>query len=248
MSDVVFQVAGASATGRSHLENDTGCEDACHIIHRKEGVVACVCDGAGSALRAAEGANALVHAVSEAIAARLSELHSPNIAETIIDAIRLTREKLALLGPLSEFHSTLCGVAITADQCLVFHLGDGVIMGINTDDWSDFVVSEPENGEFAETTYFFTQPQWQSHLRVFSAPKRYRTWFLMSDGCATFAAKTAPWRPTSNFLRPVHDYLCGQTNSEVRNKALLNTLQSPNTDRITADDKTLVWVREYGAN
>ncbi|WP_298450094.1 PP2C family serine/threonine-protein phosphatase [uncultured Marinobacter sp.] len=244
---MAFQVAGASATGRSHLEKDAGCEDAWHVVRRAEGVVACVCDGAGSASRSAEGANALAVAVAESLANRLTELHTHDISKTLVDAIVQTRDELAQLGSLPEFHATLCGIAITADQSLVFHLGDGLILGVNPDDWSDYVVSEPENGEFAETTYFFTLPQWQSHLRVFSAPKRYRTWFLMSDGCASFAAKSAPWRPTSNFLEPVHDYLSGQANSEVRNQALLSTLQSPATDKITADDKTLVWVHEHGA-
>lgn len=245
---MAFQLAGASATGRGHLENGTGCEDAHYVIESTDGVVACVCDGAGSAPRSAEGATALSRAICEALLPKLAYIQSDDIADTVSNAIRQTRDQLALKGPLNEFHSTLCGIAITAEQCLVFHLGDGVIMGINSGDWSDFVVSEPENGEFAETTYFFTLPQWQSHLRVFSAPRRYRTWFLMSDGCASFAAKTSPWRPTDNFLLPVHNYLRELPDPEARNATLLKTLQSPQTDRITADDKTLVWIHEQGAD
>jgi hypothetical protein len=64
----------------------------------------------------------------------------------------------------------------------------------------------------------------------------------MSDGTASFAAKTLPWRPTANFLVPVHNYLADLQDIEARNQAILSTLQSPQADRITADDKTLVWV------
>lgn len=243
---MTFQYGGASATGRRHLDHGTPGEDAFHLVETDAGVVACVCDGAGSASRSAEGAASLALNVSEALKLHLHCLHQESVVVALQDAIERTRNQLQELGPLADFHATLCGIALTADQCLVFHLGDGVVMGVNPGDWSDFVVSEPENGEFAETTYFFTLPQWQHSLRVFSAPRRYRTWFLMSDGSASFAVKTSPWRPTSNFLVPVHTHLCGLPDLESRNQALLNTLQSPQADRITADDKTLVWVHAQG--
>lgn len=237
-----FQSAGASATGRGHLEAGTGCEDAYHIVHSAHGVVACVCDGARSAARSAEGATTLAGNVCQALATRLPSIQSPELVMALVNAIQQTRDQLEADGSLSDYHATLCGIAMTQDQCLVFHLGDGVIIGIDPDNWSDYVVSEPENGEFAETTYFFTLPGWQSHLRVFSAQQRYRTWFLMTDGCASFAARTSPWRPTPNFMVPVHRHLESLPDTQSRELALLNTLQAPQTDRITADDKTLVWI------
>ncbi len=245
---MAFQYGGASATGKRHLDQGLPCEDAYQTVITDSGVVACVCDGAGSASRSAEGAFSLARNVATALSLRLDDLHLASTVLALTEAIEHTRDQLAQNGPLAEFHATLCGIALTTEQCLVFHLGDGVIMGINPDDWTDFVVSEPDNGEFAETTYFFTLPQWQQTLRVFSAPRRYRTWFLMSDGAASFAVKTSPWRPTDNFLKPVHQHLCGQPDPDSRSRALLSTLQSPQTDRITADDKTLVWVHDQGQN
>lgn len=243
---MAFQYAGASATGRGHLEAGTPCEDAHHIIPTADGIVACVSDGAGSASRSATGAATLVSKICSALVEQIGSLGQPGIMHTLVSTIQDTREELEALGPLSDFHATLCGIVLSGEQCLVFHLGDGVVMGINPDDWSDFVVSEPRNGEFAETTYFFTLPQWRQSLRVFAAPRRFRTWFLMSDGAASFAVKTSPWRPTANFLEPVHRHLCGLKDVESRNQALLGTLQSPEADRITADDKTLVWVHDQG--
>lgn len=238
----LFQYGGASAIGRSHLDRGKACEDAYHIVEEDGGIVACVCDGAGSAAQSAEGAASLALNVSMALSAEIGQLHQASAVLALQDAIEDTRRQLQRKGPLFDFHSTLCGIALSKNQCLVFHLGDGVVMGVNPDDWSDFVVSEPENGEFAETTYFFTLPEWRKSLRVFCAPRKYRTWFLMSDGTASFAAKTLPWRPTANFLVPVHNYLADLQDIEARNQAILSTLQSPQADRITADDKTLVWV------
>ncbi|MBY6032225.1 protein phosphatase 2C domain-containing protein [Marinobacter daepoensis] len=245
---MTFRYAGASATGKGHLDTGTDCEDAWRVTANEYGIVACVCDGAGSASRSAEGARCLADAVCEGLICELENLDSQTIIGTLAEAIENTRRALAERGPLSDFHATLCGVAMGHDQSVVFHLGDGIVLGTATPDWEDFVVSEPENGDFAETTYFFTLPDWRRHLRIFSVPGKYRSWFLMSDGTASFAVKTAPWRPTSRFLVPIHRYLLNQTNDTECSQALMSTLQSPEADRITADDKTLVWLNDQRQN
>lgn len=245
---MTFRYAGASTTGKSHLATGSNCEDAWRVRANDHGVVACVCDGAGSASRSAEGAQRLADAVCEALFCELENLDSPAFINALAEAIENTRHTLAEQGPLSDFHATLCGVAMGRDQSVVFHLGDGIVLGTATPDWEDFVVSEPENGDFAETTYFFTLPDWRRRLRVFSAPGKYRSWFLMSDGTASFAVKAAPWRPTPRFLVPIHDYLLNRADQTGCNQALMSTLQSPETDRITADDKTLVWLNDQSQN
>lgn len=237
-----IQSVGAAATGTSHVERNQPCQDAFAIASSLSGTVACVCDGAGSAARAEEGAQALARGVSQALSYDPHLLlRSADAAEQIVKAIQSVREQLSLRGPLAEFHATLCGVVVTAQGSLVFHLGDGLILGIDPDNWDDYLVSAPENGEFAETTYFFTMPGWQQHLRVMCAPARYRTWFLMSDGTASFAVRNGPWRPEKSFLQPVHDYL-RSVHRHTAEEALLGTLNDARSHRITTDDKTLVWL------
>ncbi|AQZ95572.1 PP2C family serine/threonine-protein phosphatase [Halopseudomonas phragmitis] len=234
--------AGAAVTGTSHVDNGQPCQDAFEIVASFSGVVACVCDGAGSAARSDEGARALAQGVCRTLSADLERsLTEANAFERIAGAIQSVREQLANRGPLEDFHSTLCGVVMTRQGNLVFHLGDGLIFGINPDDWDDCLVSEPENGEFAETTYFFTLPGWRQHLRVQCVPPRFSTWFLMTDGTASFAARSQPYRPERGFLQPVHNYLSSVTQFTGR-QALEGTLADPRTHRITADDKTLVWL------
>lgn len=238
--------AGAAVTGTSHTRNQQPCQDAFEILIRTGGAVACVCDGAGSAARAEEGAQALAKGVSVALSREPGRcLQQAGAFDLVAGAIEKVREELARKGELADFHATLCGVLMSREGTLVFHLGDGVIFGIDPDNWEDCVVSEPENGEFAETTWFFTLADWRQRLRVFCAPPRYRCWFLMSDGAASFAARTAPWRPATNFLQPVQQYLASAT-SYSASQALQATLDDPRTHSITGDDKTLVWLQRDG--
>lgn len=234
--------AGASVIGTSHLDDGQPCQDAFHVLTTPGAVVACVADGAGSAARSDEGARVLVQIVCDALAAdALACLTDADGFERVAASIASARELLEQLGPLADFHATLCAVVITPLGTLVVHLGDGLILGVNPENWDEYVASEPDNGEFAETTYFFTLPGWRRRLRVMCAPARFRTWFLMSDGAAGFAAETRPYRPAKNFLQPVHRYLM-TVDTEVGSQALSATLADPRTDRITSDDKTLVWL------
>ncbi|WP_434340310.1 PP2C family serine/threonine-protein phosphatase [Motilimonas cestriensis] len=240
------QFVGAAVRGQGHLKTEQPCQDAWHVVSHKGATVACICDGAGSAKHSDQGAQKLSQMVCDALLEYVLTQSSPAIAKPdlvaqLSNTIARCRNELAELGPLSDYHATLCGLVQHQQQNVVFHLGDGLIIGVNPDDWQDFIVSEPENGEFAETTYFFTLDDWQSHLRVMCAPARYKIWFLMSDGCASFAAKTHPYAPDLKFLKPVHSYLASVDN-ELASQALTATLDDPRTYSITQDDKTLVWL------
>ncbi len=230
---------GSSVTGTSHRSNQIPCQDAWQVRATPTGMVACLSDGAGSARFSDVGSRMLVDTVCEVLCQQpsLDEAAVQRVKEAIVQV----REKVSQMGDLSDYHATLCGVITDKEGHLVFHIGDGLIIGVDPDDWSDFIVSEPENGEFAETTYFFTLPDWSSHLRMMFAPPRYKLWFLMSDGAASFSALTNPYRPTENFLLPVHNYL-SRVDVASGQQALDNTLNDARTDGITSDDKSLVWL------
>jgi hypothetical protein len=230
---------GSSVRGTSHISTDIPCQDAWQVKKNGNNLVACLSDGAGSAKHSHISSRLLVDTVCDVLYRQRS------IDETFVskvkEGINQVRDKVSKLGEISDYHATLCGVYTCAEGSAVFHIGDGLVIGINPDDWSDFIVSEPENGEFAETTYFFTLPDWQSHLRCMCAPKRYKIWFLMSDGAASFSVLKQPYRPTENFLLPIHKHLAS-VGSYSGQKALDNTLADPRTNSITNDDKTLVWL------
>ena len=103
------------------------------------------------------------------------------------------------------------------------------------------VLSRPENGEYADETYFVTDENWKDHLRLtpLAAPGRGCVIGLMSDGTAPFAvdrARSGFFRP---FIDPVAAYL-REAAAPNGNEALRNLLESPRAGEISSDDKTLL--------
>ncbi|AJQ92519.1 PP2C family serine/threonine-protein phosphatase [Gynuella sunshinyii] len=238
-----WQYAAASVTGASHVQQQLPCQDAWQIQQTDSGIIACVADGAGSAARSEIGSRTLVDHLCQTLAPQLDQLIShTDGAQMLVDAIDEVRQELSELGPIAEFHATLCGLIATAHGQMVFHIGDGVVLGINPGDWQDYVISEPENGEYADMTYFFTLPGWQQHLRIWCPHKPYPLWFLMSDGVSGFATTgTQTAGPQESFLKPVHQYL-STVSSDQGSEALNGTLQDKRAAAISHDDKTLAWL------
>lgn len=211
---------------------------------------AAVCDGAGSATASHEGARRLADQVVDSLARRATE-HS-GLVDLAVDDLR--DEMIAIVGgvrgdmqscadragrSLSDYATTLVGALATDRGGCLFHIGDGVAVAHGDTGRSPDVISLPENGEYANETYFVTGADWQSHLRLSPIVEPVTTVVLMSDGAAPFAMQrslTGLFRP---FMDPVSQYLGGVT-STAGNDALRNLLDDPRTDAITQDDKTLL--------
>lgn len=154
-----IQGVGASATGTAHFARDQPCQDAFEVVSNDGCMVACVCDGAGSASRADEGACTLARIVAHALARDPHGLlRSTDADEQVALTVQAARDSLSTFGELTAYHATLCGVVLTPSGSLVFHLGDGVVFGINPDAWDDYLVSEPENGDLSKPRIFSPCP------------------------------------------------------------------------------------------
>ncbi len=142
---------------------------------------------------------------------------------------------------LRDFACTLVGCVIADEGGYFFHIGDGFAIHQQSSGLAQ--LSSPENGEYADETYFVTDDNWQEHLRITPvAPLDADSFIgLMSDGPAPFAVnktKTAFYLP---FIEPVMRFL--RTVPEAEGcLALKNLLENEKTHRITADDKSLLLV------
>ena len=246
-----WQTAGAAVRGSAHAEAGRPCQDAFAASTAGPWLVAAVCDGAGSARHADVGATVGAGAVVEALTVALSAggPDGPTAMQpaTIRAAIEAAREAVgaalhARLGlrpaTLDAAHATLVGVAATASGGLLFHVGDGLGAAVTA---AGTVVSPPENGTYANETFFFTEPDWAPHLRLTPFDGPVETLLLMSDGAAALA--TAPGgRLLDGFVRPITSYL-GTVPREVGEAALRDTLAHERTDALTDDDKTVFWAR-----
>ena len=244
-----WKVFFASAAGKHHLDGNVPCQDSGHHVAIEDVFVGVVCDGAGSASEGHLGSNFFARKVTELISESIASGQFANDTQsdyrdyllTIIQRARSQLNEIALSRQLAlrDFACTLVGCITSKDGGCFFHIGDG--FAICVADSGESVLSPPENGEYADQTYFVTDDRWQDHLRVTLIPEFNRGSLigLMSDGTAPFAVnrlRTGFYRP---FIDPVVTFLSNAT-EHGGNQALQNVLENEKTFAITADDKTLL--------
>ena len=251
----MWRVFSASAAGKRNLEHGEASQDACHHIVTNDLLVAVVCDGAGSVREGRTGSNFIARNLAEHLSSALGAGAEPSrpdmqpagsarLDAAIREAIEAVRTRLGDLAAsrelaLHELSCTLVGCAASPGGGCLFHVGDG--FAIVQSAAGDSLISGPENGEYADETYFVTDENWMDHLRItpLPAPERGSLIGLMSDGPAPFAVN----RARSGFFRPFIDPIAaflGEANARNGNEALRNLLESPRASEISHDDKTLL--------
>jgi hypothetical protein len=254
-----WRVVSACRPGFSHAAESVGCQDYQIAKVVDSWLIAAVADGAGSASRAAEGSAAICEGVVDRLSTQIAELreflaadHRESAIRSLIEnAIEQAQERLLLSccgadEPLQVFSATLVGVVANASAGVFFHIGDGAACTAHSADLSRSIMSPPENGEYPDRTYFFTDESWREHLRLTRFAGEYDLIVLMTDGVTPFALSPGGRGPYIPFLDPVTRYLLSHSSAEGE-KALANLLDSERVRPITADDKTFLWaVRNTG--
>jgi Protein phosphatase 2C len=248
----MWRVFSASATGQRNLEQGAAGQDASHYTVTGDVLVAIVCDGAGSVPEGRTGSHFIACSLAEQLsstlhAGSLSGLPSEGSAPleaAIQSAVEAVRTRLADLAAsrqlaLHDFSCTLVGCVVSPGGGCFFQIGDGFAIAQGAA--GDSVLSQPENGEFADETYFVTDEDWKNHLRLtpLPAPERGCVIGLLSDGTAPFAVN----RERSGFFRPFIDPIAAflrEATAPNGDAALQNLLQSPRACEISLDDKTLL--------
>jgi hypothetical protein len=244
-----WKVFFAAATGKHHLDSGMPCQDAVHHRVIPGGFIGVVCDGAGSASHGHEGAAF----VARAFAGLLAE-SAPVTAWSGDAAAGGHEQVLALLADLRgqlgdiarardlalrDFACTLVACIVRDGSGCFFHVGDGFAIFVG--EAGNCVLSLPENGEFADETYFVTGDHWADHLRITPLPRLAPGCLigLMSDGTAPFAVNRSRTGFYPPFIDPVTAFLRPAA-ADVGNAALHGVLASEKTFAITGDDKTLL--------
>ncbi len=245
-----WRVYAASAVGKSHLDKGIPCQDAFAQAVEGNMLVAAVCDGAGSAAHsdvgAAYAARFLVDGVCSKVRAYGERLaRDEDLAAIVLGSgIALLRHIFNDMARqngtlIIDYACTLVGVIASPAGGLLFHVGDGIgVVSFDAED-SGTVLSLPENGEYANETFFITSERWESHLRLTPFQGPVRRVALMSDGAQSFAMEKKNAGLYMPFIEPVERFLLGVDETD-GNDALAATLSDPRTFAITGDDKTLL--------
>ncbi len=244
-----WKVFLASAAGKHHLDSALPCQDAGHFDIVHDVVIGAVCDGAGSAPEGRAGAEFMARDVVQRLAAAaragaLAPAPGGQWRDTLLPAVQQARQALEALAvaagrDLRDFACTLVGCVATGDGGVFFHVGDG--FGVCVPSSGAAVLSLPENGEYADETYFVSDADWHEHLRTTPLPRVGAGGYigLMSDGAGPFAIDRARTGFYGPFIDPIVAFL-GRSDARDGNPALHGVLASERTWSITTDDKTLL--------
>lgn len=193
MSTGRYKVACARVVGRAHVSAQMPCQD--FVSVRRSSAMACVAlaDGAGSRSRSELGAEAVVRTTLRMLSSQFDEIFRMCGQADDVGRRHIHGELLKSLSraarkekcDVSALASTLLFVAHKGNRFLAGHIGDGVIARID-DAGAPHTLSSPDNGEFANSTVFVTDPIALERFRLTrgAAEVNAAGFVLMSDGCA----------------------------------------------------------------
>ncbi|AME00607.1 hypothetical protein A9Z64_04755 [Moraxella osloensis] len=264
-----WQVYGASSIGKSHIDSNLPNQDSIYLQKTQDGLVAVVCDGAGSAKFSQAGAAFFSQSigkmllslgvglsVSRSVSHRGIAVDLVQVKQQIIEQLSQIRldlqSQLPAESSLRDYHTTFTGLLIHANhQAILVQIGDSPLIT------SQFVVRHPHidyftnlqvygddsKNEYINETHFITQDNWQSFLRVEAIDlSQVDCLALMSDGCADLVFEGASVTP--KIYRPFFGNLLfnlTQSQSSQQGSAIIEqALGNPATYRLTGDDKSLV--------
>jgi len=252
----------ASATGDSHVASGTECQDAFDYCYSAdhEWLAVAVCDGAGSSKNSGIASSFVSERFSKElikIATRLSKRQFGSwVTDEVLNAVLTIRRELreiAKSDDLKDFHTTLVAVLLGPASSLggraglAVHIGDGAIFGgdLGHDretstcylDKKFHIFSHPENGEYANETYFVTETQWIKRIRV--TPLQKTDWIALATDGGCSVALTNNQTPRAPFLPDLITKIVSADHDEYH-EILGSMLKDPEIRSLTDDDKTIV--------
>ena len=205
-------------------------------------------DGAGSAERSDQGAATAAATAADALAEALhwlgwpgSEAEWQNLFEAVYGraraAVLYMAEAQAL--PARSFACTLLCAAASDRGLAVAQVGDGLAVA-TLDGLEWFLAVTPQRGEYANETYFLTQPGSLPPVDVRMYAERMEAVAVMTDGLLRLVLDLNRNQPHQPFFQPLLAFAAQVSDAEAGAAQLSAFLSSERVCARTDDDKTLV--------
>lgn len=252
-----WKYISASVLGTSHGRTEIPCQDSsgCRVFTGQGGfevLVAVASDGAGSAKRSDEGSALACSLFLQEMEALLGPDGSGDVREITQEfvknwltsfqrevALRAEHEKLSP----RDFACTLLAAVIGGDCAVFSQIGDGAIIVPSPEEPDEYCyVFWPQQGEYANQTYFATEANAQENLQYDLVSRRVDEVAVLTDGIQGLALHYQTQSAHNPFFRPVFAWLrpAPEDYSEKFTASLAAYLNSPKVNESTDDDKTLV--------
>jgi len=250
---IEWNFTNVSVIGSSHLKTGLPCQDAnrCLMFNDREPIlIAVVSDGAGSAQYADLGSSLVCNSVLEKLKAffqsgnTIDDLNKEYVETLIQDVNKEIREFACLYNSTSrEFACTIISAVVCLNKAIFFQIGDGAIVVMSPDDngllnW----VFWPQNGEYANTTFFLTDENAITNMNYDIVNKPIDKIAIITDGLQNIALHYQSKTVYQPFFQKCFEILKENESRSINEKKELFTkiLSSDLFNERTDDDKTLI--------
>lgn len=243
-----WRVVAASVCGTGHRRRDLPCQDASRYAYLPTGqLVVAVSDGAGTARRAQQGSAFIAEqAISELkeIVATRSCRDCDEWRDALREAFASTRRALEAhacdaKGDLRDYAATLILVVVDETQTVCALVGDCAAVALDAEGALHSLCA-PQRGEYANTTFFLTQPRALEQLEITVLEGPIRGVAVFTDGLLNLATVMAENRPHPGFFLPLLRFALEAEDMQQAQPRLAQFLDSERVNARTDDDKTLV--------
>lgn len=186
----MWQISQCSVEGRSHINQQIPCQDKTFSLIKNNISVIALADGAGSAKQSHFGAKVITKFICNDFVENFDRYFDSDdgiyIKEELVRKINLELNTLSqkLNCKFEDLASTLMAVSIKNDEFIIIHIGDGLIGYLKDNKLK--VASNPENGEFINTTIFTTSKDLLLKMKLIKGNiNNIDAFFIMSDGTET---------------------------------------------------------------
>ena len=183
----MWKMVQCAVQGRSHIKTNIPCQDKTFTLVKNGVNVIALADGAGSANLSHFGAERITHFICDDFSENFDSYFATEdgasvkkelVSKIVVELYDLSKE---LNCGLKELASTLLFVAVKENQFILSHIGDGVIGYLKDDGLK--IASQPENGEFTNTTVFTTSKDVLATMKLIKGNiGDIQGFVLMSDG------------------------------------------------------------------